>query len=167
MSGVAPPGNRSLECPAFACTASRSRSTATRPVRGPWPDAAWNGWWGSDPPFHTDVFVLTHHARAPEPIQGRTTFHFVTDGIEVALSRAKAAASGKDGLGGGGATVRKCLPARLVDEMHVAIAPVLLGSGELLYADLDLPTLGYACVEHVATPEATHVVFRRTAHGLA
>jgi dihydrofolate reductase len=133
------------------------------PVRGPWPDESWKGWWGDEPPYHVPVFVLTHHARPSITMQGGTTFHFVTDGIEAALQRARAAAAGRDvRVGGGAATIRQYLRARLIDEMHVAIAPVLLGSGEALFAGIDLPALGYRVGEHVTTPKATHVVFTRT-----
>jgi dihydrofolate reductase len=132
------------------------------PVRGPWPDDEWKGWWGDEPPYHVDVFVLTHHARAPLEMKGGTTFHFVTDGIEAALARARAAAGGKDvRLGGGVATVRQYLQAGLVDEMHLAISPVLLGTGEALLAGIDLPALGFKCTEHVPTQAATHVVLSR------
>jgi dihydrofolate reductase len=134
------------------------------PIRGHWPDADWKGWWGNDPPYHTPVFVLTHHAREPVTMAGGTTFHFVTEGIHAALERATDAAKGADvRVGGGVATVRQYLSAGLVDEMHVAIAPVLLGAGEALYSGLDLPALGYKCQEHVATPAATHVVITREA----
>jgi len=130
------------------------------PVRGPWPDDVWKGWWGDEPPYHGEVFVLTHHARAPIEMKGGTVFHFVTDGIEAALQHARKAAGGKDiRLGGGVATVRQFLRARLVDEMHLAMAPALLGSGENLFADLDLVKLGYKRTEHVATANATHLVF--------
>jgi len=132
------------------------------PVRGPWPDDSWQGWWGDEPPYHVPVFVLTHHARAPLVMQGGTTFHFVTDGIESAYAQARAAAGGKDvRLGGGVATVREYLRAGLVDEMHLAISPAVLGSGESLFADLDLAQLGFRCVEHVPTQLATHVVLRK------
>jgi dihydrofolate reductase len=132
------------------------------PIRGPWPDETWKGWWGDEPPYHCPVFVLTHHARAPIEMQGGTTFHFVTDGIEAALRRATAAAGGKDvRLGGGVATIRQYLRAGLVDEMHLAISPVLLGSGEHLLAGIDMPKLGYECSEHVPTANATHVVLRK------
>jgi dihydrofolate reductase len=131
------------------------------PVRGPWPDDAWTGWWGEDPPYHHPVFVLTHYAREPIPMQGGTTFHFVTDGIEAALERAFDAADGRDvRLGGGAATVRQYLRAGLVDELHVAVVPVLLGGGERLFEDGGLP--GYTCTEHVASPAVTHVRFTRT-----
>lgn len=134
------------------------------PVRGPWPDDSWKGWWGDNPPYHVPVFVLTHHARASIEMAGGTSFHFVTEGIEAALERAQRAAGGRDvRLGGGAATIRQYLEARLVDEMHLAIAPVLLGSGEPLVAGLDLPALGYAVTEHVVSPNATHVVVSRSA----
>jgi dihydrofolate reductase len=132
------------------------------PVRGPWPDESWRGWWGDEPPYHVPVFVLTHHARAPVTMKGGTTFHFVTGGIEAALQQAREAAAGRDvRLGGGAATIRQYLKAKLIDEMHVAISPVLLGSGEALFAGIDLPALGYRVSEHVTTPNATHVVFSR------
>jgi dihydrofolate reductase len=134
------------------------------PVRGPWPDESWKGWWDDDPPYHTPVFVLTHHARAPIEMNGGTTFHFVTDGIDAALRRAVDAASGKDvRVGGGVATIRQYLRAGLVDEIHLALSPVLLGSGESLLQGIDLPKLGYQCTERVATPNATHfVITKRT-----
>ncbi len=132
------------------------------PVRGTWPDDSWKGWWGDEPPYHCDVFVLTHHARAPIEMKGGTVFHFVTDGIEAALERARKSAGGKDiRLGGGVSTVRQYLRAQLVDEMHLAMAPALLGSGENLFAGIDLPGLGYQRAEHVATQAATHLVFKR------
>jgi dihydrofolate reductase len=132
------------------------------PVRGPWPDESWKGWWGEDPPYHTPVFVLTHHPRASITMSGGTIFHFVTDGIHAALEQARAAAGPLDvRLGGGVATVREYLAAGLIDEMHLAIAPVLLGSGEHLLAGLDLPRLGYHRTEHVPTPNATHFVVTR------
>jgi dihydrofolate reductase len=132
------------------------------PVRGAWPDDSWKGWWGENPPFHTPVFVLTHHSRAPIVMQGGTTFNFVTGGVHAALEQAVAAADGRDvRLGGGVATVRQYLRAGLVDEMHVAIAPVLLGSGEHLFADIDMLKLGYVCGETVATPKATHIVMSK------
>jgi len=132
------------------------------PVRGPWVDDGWKGWWGKNPPYHVPVFVLTHHAREPLEMEGGTTFHFVTDGIHAALTRAKAAAQGKDvRIGGGVATIRQYLTLGLVDEVHLAIAPVLLGRGEHLFAGLDLAKLGYRCTEHVATEDATHVVLVR------
>jgi dihydrofolate reductase len=132
------------------------------PVRGPWPDEEWKGWWGEEPPYHVPVFVLTHHPRPPLEMKGGTTFHFVTDGIESAYAQARQAAGCKDvRLGGGVATVRAFLEAGLVDEMHLAIAPVLLGSGESLFAGLDLHRLGFRCTEHVPTQLATHVVLRK------
>lgn len=132
------------------------------PVRGPWPDDEWKGWWGDEPPYHVPVFVLTHHARAPLEMKGGTTFYFVTDGIEAALARAKEAAGGKDvRLGGGVSTIRQYLQAGLVDEMHLAISPVLLGSGEALLAGIDLPALGFTVTGHVPTQAATHVVLTR------
>jgi len=133
------------------------------PVRGPWLNEDWKGWWGDDPVYHCDVFVLTHHARAPQVMEGGTTFRFVTDGIEAALQQAKAAAKGKDvRVGGGVATLRAYLQAGLVDEMHLAQSAVLLGSGEALFAGLDLPALGYRCVvERVASEKTTHVVLAR------
>lgn len=132
------------------------------PVRGPWPDDSWRGWWGDNPVYQVPVFVLTHHARAPLVMDGGTTFHFVTDGIHAALARARAAAGGSDvRLGGGVHSIQQALRARLVDEMHLAISPVLLGAGERLFDGVDLPALGYACTRHVATPRATHVVIGR------
>ncbi|MBN9581236.1 MAG: dihydrofolate reductase [Afipia sp.] len=132
------------------------------PVRGPWPDESWKGWWGDEPPYHCPVFVLTHHARAPITMKGGTVFHFVTDGIEAALDRAKQAAAGKDvRIGGGAATIREYLRARLIDDLHIAMSPVLLGRGESLFEGIDLPALGYAVSEHVATPNALHLRFSR------
>jgi dihydrofolate reductase len=132
------------------------------PIRGPWRDDQWKGWWGDNPPYHTPVFVLTHHSRPPIAMAGGTTFHFVTDGIHAALERARKAAQGKDvRLGGGVATIQQYLRAGLVDEMHIAISPVLLGCGEALYAGIDMLTLGYECVQHVTTASAMHVVIAR------
>jgi dihydrofolate reductase len=132
------------------------------PVRGPWPDESWKGWWGDEPPYRTPVFVLTHHARAPVEMAGGTIFHFVTDGIEAALERARAAAGDKDiRVGGGVATVRQYLQASLLDELHLAFSPVLLGAGENLFAGLDLPKLGYSVVKSEPTPDATHVWLER------
>ena len=131
------------------------------PLRGPWPDDSWKGWWGANPPYHVPVFVLTHHARAPVTMDGGTTFHFVTDGIDAALSRAKDAARGKDvRLGGGAATIRQYLASRLIDEMHIAIQPVLLGRGEHLFAGIDTTGLGYRITER-ASDHAQHVVLTR------
>lgn len=130
--------------------------------RGPWTDDGWKGWWGENPPYHVPVFVLTHHARDPIVMEGGTTFHFVTEGIHAALARAKEAAAGKDvRLGGGVATIREYLVAGLVDELHLAISPVLLGRGAHLLAGIDMTALGYACTEHVATDNATHVVLTK------
>ena len=132
------------------------------PLRGPWPDGNWKGWWGDNPPYHVPVFVLTHHPREPLVMQGGTTFHFVTDGIHAALERARAAANGKDvRLGGGVATIREYLRAGLIDEMHLAISPVLLGSGESLLSGIDLVSLGFRCSEHANTPLASHVILQR------
>jgi dihydrofolate reductase len=134
------------------------------PIRGPWTDDAWKGWWGDDPPYHVPVFVLTHHPRASITMDGSTTFHFVAEGIHAALSRAIEAADGRDvRIGGGAATIQQYLRAGLVDEMHLAIAPTLLGSGERLFVDMDAVKLGYRCTEHVSTPKATHVVLTRPA----
>ena len=132
------------------------------PVRGPWPDESWKGWWGASPPYHVPVFVLTHHPRASFEMEGGTTFHFVTDGIHAALERARAAAGGQDvRLGGGVSTIRQYLQADLVDEMHLAVAPVVLGGGEPLLAGIDLPALGFEVVRHASTPLALHVVLAR------
>ena len=132
------------------------------PVRGPWPDESWRGWWGEEPPYHTPVFVLTHHPRAPLQMAGGTEFHFVTGGIEAALEQAKAAAGAKDvRLGGGVATIRQYLRAGLVDELHLALRPVLLGRGEHLLHDIDMRALGYECTKCVAGERATHLFLRR------
>src|SRR4029079_5611050 len=132
------------------------------PIRGPWPDDAWTGWWGTDPPYHTPVFVLSHHAGAPIPQEGGETFHFVTDGIHAALRRATEAAGGKDiRIGGGAATIRQYLSAGVIDEMHLAISPIVLGSGEHLFAGIDAAKLGYVCTEQVATTAALHVVLTK------
>ncbi len=134
------------------------------PVRGPWPDESWKGWWGDNPPYHTPVFVLTHHPRAPLPMAGGTTFHFVTDGIHAALERARGAANGKDiRLGGGVSTFRQYLQAGLVDEMHLAVSSVPLGAGEHLLAGIDLPALGYRTVAHVPSEKVSHVVLAKSA----
>ncbi len=132
------------------------------PVRGPWPDDDWKGWWGDEPPYHCPVFVLTHHPRADLVMAGGTTFHFVTDGLEAALTRARVAAGGKDvRLGGGVATLREAFRGRHIDEAHFAVSPVLLGRGEAVFQDLDLPALGYAVKRQVAGEGATHVVIGR------
>lgn len=132
------------------------------PVRGPWPDDSWKGWWGDEPPYHVPTYVLTHYPREPLVMQGGTTFHFVTDGIHAALDRAKASAEGKDiRLGGGVALIEQYLNAGLVDELHIAISPVLLGSGERLFRNVDLVELGFECAERICTEQATHIVLRR------
>ncbi|MBV8656984.1 MAG: dihydrofolate reductase [Burkholderiales bacterium] len=132
------------------------------PIRGDWPDESWKGWWGDNPPYHVPVFVLTHHARAPIEMAGGTTFHFVTGGIHEALDCAREAAAGRDvRIGGGPATIRQYLREGLIDELHIAISPVLLGRGESLFEGLDLRALGYQCVEFLASEKATHVVLRR------
>jgi dihydrofolate reductase len=131
------------------------------PVRGAWPDDSWKGWWGDNPPYHVPVFVLTHHPRAPIPMQGGTTFHFVTGGIHEALERARTAGRQDVRIGGGVSTVRQYLQAGLVDEMHLAIAPTLLGSGESLLAGIDLAQLGFRCTQHVGTDHALHTVLTK------
>jgi dihydrofolate reductase len=129
------------------------------PSRGPWPDDNWKGWWGDTPPYHAPVFVLTNHPRASLVMDGGTIFHFVTDGIRTALERAREAAKGQDvRLVGGVATIRQYLEAGLIDELHIAISPILLGSGEHLFANLDTLALGYHCTEHVTTTGAMHCV---------
>ena len=134
------------------------------PVRGPWPDESWKGWWGEEPPYHVPVFVLTHHPRAPIPMKGGTVFNFVTDGIRAALEQAKAAAGNRDiRLGGGVSTIRQFLSAGLIDELHLAIRPVLLGTGEHLLHDIDARALGYECWKSVAGERATHVYLRKRA----
>jgi dihydrofolate reductase len=132
------------------------------PVRGPWPDTSWKGWWGKNPPFHGPVFVLTHHAHPSIEMEGGTTFHFVTGGIHEALDQARSAADGKDvQIGGGANTIQQYLRAGLIDELHVAIVPVLLGGGERLFEGVDLRAAGYECLQFVASEKATHVVLRR------
>jgi dihydrofolate reductase len=132
------------------------------PSRGPWGDMSWKGWWGDNPPFHVPVFVLTHHARPPIEMEGGTTFHFVTQGIHEGLDRARQAANGLDvRIGGGPLTIQQYLRAGLIDELHVAIARVLLGQGERLFEGVDLRALGYECIECAASEKATHVVLRR------
>ncbi|HEU0299071.1 MAG TPA: dihydrofolate reductase family protein [Longimicrobium sp.] len=134
------------------------------PMRGPWPDMSWKGWWGKNPPFHGPVFVLTHHARPPMQMEGGTTFHFVTGGIHEALDQARTAADGKDvQIGGGANTIQQYLRAGLIDELHVAIVPVLLGGGERLFEGVDVRAAGYECVQFVASEKATHVVLARQA----
>jgi dihydrofolate reductase len=132
------------------------------PVRGDWPDDTWKGWWGDNPPYHCDVFVLTHHPRSSIAMKGDTTFHFVTDSIHGALRRATDAAKGRDiRLGGGAGTIRQYLEAGLIDEMHVAISPVMLGAGEHLLGGINVPALGYVRSEHVNTAKATHFVLSK------
>src|SRR6202521_3650101 len=132
------------------------------PIRGPWPDESWKGWWGDNPPYHAPTFVLTHHPRDPIEMEGGTTFIFVTGGIEAALDQAKQAANGRDvKIGGGVETARQYLRAGLVDELHFALSPVVLGQGELMFAGIDLLALGYRVTEHQATEHATHVVLGR------
>lgn len=132
------------------------------PIRGPWPDHEWRGWWGPNPPFHTPVFVLTHFERPSLPMEGGNSFHFVTDGPESALQKAREAAKGKPiRVGGGVQVIREYLELGLVDEIHMAISPVLLGGGEHLLAGIDLVKLGYQCVEHVPSSKATHVVLAK------
>ena len=132
------------------------------PVRGPWPDDAWKGWWGDNPPYHVPVFVLTHHARAPITMEGGTTFHFVTDGIQSALDQATQAAQGKDvRLGGGASTIQQYLRARLIDELHLVASPVLIGSGESIFRDLNLSALGYELTNYIASPNATHMFLEK------
>jgi dihydrofolate reductase len=132
------------------------------PVRGPWPDESWKGWWGEEPPYQVPTFVLTHHAREPIAMKGGTTFHFVTGGIEEALKLAKAAAGEKDvRVGGGASTIRQYLSAGLIDDLHLAVHPVLLGEGEELFHGLDLRALGYRCARQVAGERATHVFIER------
>ena len=132
------------------------------PVRGPWPDESWRGWWGEEPPYHVPVFVLTHHPRPVLQMQGGTTFHFVTEGPDAALRRAREAAGDRDvRIGGGVATVRQYLQARAIDELHLALSPTLLGAGEALWSGIDVRALGYRCAEVVAGERATHMVVRR------
>ena len=132
------------------------------PIRGPWPDDNWKGWWGDEPPYHVPVFVLTHHPRAPLPMAGGTTFHFVTEGIESALRRAREAAGERDvRVGGGVATIRQYLLSGEIDELHLAQSPVVLGRGESLLAGIDTRALGYAVAERVAGERAMHIVLRK------
>ena len=132
------------------------------PVRGPWPDTSWKGWWGDNPPYHVPVYVLTHHARPSIRMEGETTFHFITGGIHEALGQARKAADGKDvRIGGGANTIQQYLRAGLIDEMHIAIAPVVLGRGERLFEGVDLRSPGYECVQYIASEKAVHVVLRK------
>ena len=132
------------------------------PVRGPWPDESWKGWWGDEPPYHVPVFVLTHHARKPLAMQGGTTFHFVTDGAESALKRAREAAAGKDvRIGGGVSTIRQYLVAGQIDEMHLAMSPMLMGEGEPLFAGINLQQLGFRVAQSVAGENANHILIEK------
>jgi dihydrofolate reductase len=132
------------------------------PVRGPWPDESWRGWWGENPVYQMPVFVLTNHARAPLVMKGGTTFYFVTEGIATALGQAREAANTKDvRIGGGVNVIQQYLRQRLIDEMHIAVSPVLLGSGERLFEGVNLPALGYVCTKHQSTSLATHLIFTR------
>ena len=132
------------------------------PIRGPWPDERWKGWWGDNPPYHAPTFVLTHHPRDPIKMEGGTTFIFVTEGIEAALDQAKRAAGDRDvKIGGGVETVRQYLRAGVIDELHFALSPVVLGQGEAMFDGIDLPSLGYRVTEHQATEQATHIVLSR------
>ncbi len=132
------------------------------PIRGPWPDAQWRGWWGEEPPYHTEVFVLTHHPRPALAMQGGTTFHFVTEGIDAALAQARQAAGDRDvRIGGGPGTVRQYLRKGLIDELHLALRPVLIGGGEPLFSGLDLHQLGYEVGERIEGERATHLILRR------
>lgn len=132
------------------------------PIRGGWPDDSWRGWWGENPPYHVPTFVLTHHPRDPIVMDGGTTFHFITDGIEAALDRAKAAASGRDiQIAGGVSTIRQFLKAGLIDELHFAISPVALGKGEAMFTGIDLSELGFRVVESAPGEHAMHVVLRK------
>jgi dihydrofolate reductase len=134
------------------------------PVRGPWPDDSWKGWWGEEPPYHVPVFVLTHHPRASLRMAGGTEFHFITGGIDTALRLATAAAGGRDvRLGGGVATIRQYLRLKLIDELHLAVRPLLLGSGEHLMQGIDLRALGYECAKTVPGERATHMYLHRRA----
>lgn len=132
------------------------------PIRGAWPDEAWKGWWGENPPYHAPTFILTHHARPPLVMEGGTTFHFVTGGIEAALAQARAAAGDLDvKIGGGVSTVRQYLLAGAIDELHLVVSPILLGRGEALFTGIDLPGLGYRVAQVVPTARATHLVLTR------
>jgi len=132
------------------------------PVRGPWKDNSWKGWWGGNPPYHTPVFVLTHHARPPVTMEGGTTFYFITDGLASALEQAKEAAKGKDvRIGGGVSVIRQCLTADRIDEIHLAVSPVLLGEGEHLFSGINLPKLGFTSIRTVSGEKATHFLIQK------
>ncbi|ARQ58767.1 dihydrofolate reductase [Rhizobium sophoriradicis] len=132
------------------------------PIRGEWPDNTWKGWWGPNPPYHAPTYILTHYPREPIVMEGGTTFHFITGGIEEALDKAKAAVGDKDvKIGGGVSTVRQYLQAGLIDELHFAVAPVVLGKGEAMFSGIDLPDLGFRVTEHVASEHATHIVLAK------
>lgn len=132
------------------------------PVRGPWPNDSWTGWWGENPPFHVPVYVLTHHERSPVVMEGGTTFHFVTDGITAALERAREAAGDRDiRIGGGPDVIRQYLRADLIEEMHIAISPIVLGSGDPLFDGIDLAASGFRVDRNVPTPRAMHVMLTR------
>ena len=138
------------------------------PDRGPWPDLSWKGWWGNNPPYHVPTFILTHYAREPIQMEGGTAFHFVTGGLFEALERARDAAAGKDvRIGGGANTIQQYLRASVIDELHIAISPVLLGGGEKLFEGVDARACGYKCVQFVASEKATHVVLQRQGHNQA
>jgi dihydrofolate reductase len=131
------------------------------PYRG-LPDLNWKGWWGENPPYHVPVFILTNHKRKSIEMEGGTTFHFVTDGINAALEKALDSANGKDvRLGGGVNTIRQYLKAQLIDELHLVVSPVILGSGENLFLNLDLKSLGYKCVEHISSDKAMHLIIKK------
>jgi len=137
------------------------------PIRGAWPDNSWKGWWGENPPYHVPVFVLTHHPRDPIMMKGGTTFHFVTGGIHAALEQAREAAGGMDiRIGGGVATIQQYLRVGLIDEMHLAISPILLGSGEKLFSDINLTELGYQIVERACSEKATHIRISKCLHSV-
>jgi dihydrofolate reductase len=132
------------------------------PIRGPWPDNEWKGWWGDEPPYHVPVFVLTHYEREPLVMKGGTTFYFITDGIESALEKARNAANGKDiRIGGGVSTVRQYLQAGLIDELHLPMSPVLLGTGENLFSGIDLPSLGFTQIEKINGEGAMHILLKK------
>src|SRR5262249_60784879 len=132
------------------------------PIRGPWPDESWKGWWGDEPPYHVPAFVLTHHQRPSVEMKGGTTFHFVTEGIHAALQRAKEAAQDRDvRIGGGVTTIQQYVRAGLVDDLHLAFRPMIMGSGQNLFPGLGIASLGYRCAEHVATEHAMHVVLTK------